>query len=174
MGGVTYQVSSAGATSLALECKRLDGNTAADVSLGFNNANSTASVLNINVDCVVPTKPKGEGGVSLGKSTDTFTNIFTDGVTIADDGVGTVKLLAREFTNNTVSSAYVGISGSSLYAVSIRTADVDASSNLVTATPTVLIDKSSPQSGTWVPLQYQSGSWRSGGNYIISLYRRIL
>ena len=177
MGGITYQVSSAGATSLALECKRLDGNTAADVSLGFNNANSTASVLNINVDCVVPTKPKsavGEGGVSLGKSTNTFTNIFTDGLTITNDGVGTVKLLARIYNGTT--SAYASVDGNELYAAAFVTDTETTSGNLIKASVVLTIDKTATQNGTWQPLQYLSGSWHSNtnGNTVIGLYRRIV
>lgn len=178
MSSVTYQVSDQGSSKLILACKRLDGNTVAGVSLGFNAADAAASTLNLNVDYVIPTKPKdsgGYGGVSLGKLTDTFTGVFTDGVTITeDDGIGTVKLLAREFTSNLVISAYTNVQGSSLYAVSFITSNVETSGSIVTANPTILINKGVGQIGTWQPLQYQSGAWRVGGNYIVSLYRRIL
>ena len=174
MGSVTYQVNKTGSANLVLSCKRLDGTTATDVSLGFSNATSAASALRLNTSYVLPTMPKDDGGVSLGNASNTFTNVFTDGLTITEDGIGTVKLLAREFTANTNVVAYKNVSGAYLYAVSFRTSDVTVSGDLVIAVPTIIIDKSTSQPGTWEPVQYQSGSWRNNGNYLIGLYRRIL
>lgn len=171
MSSATYQASNDGASKLILECANLDGSSAAQIALGFDTKSATLAMLYINAEQIIPNRP---GSAILGNTAYKFRGIFTDGLTITNDGVGIVKLLAREYTSNSTTSAYANIAGSSLYAVSFRTSAVTTSGSLVFATPTLIIDKSSSQPGTWAPVQYQSGSWRSDGNYIIGLYRRIL
>ena len=153
----------------------------ADIRVGFN-ADKTTPELQLNVANVVPIRASAAGGVTLGRDDAKFTNVYTAGVVLDPDGVGTVKLLAREYIEPTSTSAYVNIQGSSLYAVAMRTSNVRTYGALTTATPELVIDRDAVQSGTWQPLQYLSGSWRtvhpeSGviyGNFIIALYRRIL
>lgn len=143
------------------------------IHVGFNADKSTPE-LQLDVANVVPVRSSSVGGVTLGRDDAKFTNTYTSGIVLDPDGVGTVKLLAREYTAPTSTSAYVNIQGSSLYAVAMRTSNVQTSGALTTATPELVIDRDAVQSGTWQPLQYLSGSWRADGNFIIALYRRIL
>lgn len=149
------------------------GSDRAVIHVGFNADKSTPE-LQLDVANVVPVRSSSAGGVTLGRDDAKFTNVYTAGVVLDPDGVGTVKLLAREYTAPTSTSAYVNIQGSSLYAVAMRTSNVQTSGALTTATPELVIDRDAVQSGTWQPLQYLSGSWRADGNFIIALYRRIL
>ncbi len=150
------------------------GSDRAVIHVGFNDANKTTPELQLDVANVVPIRSSSTGGVTLGRVDAKFTNTYTSGIVLDPDGVGTVKLLAREYTAPTSTSAYVNIQGSSLYAVAMRTSNVQTSGTLTTATPELVIDRDAVQSGTWQPLQYLSGSWRADGNFIIALYRRIL
>lgn len=143
------------------------------IHVGFNDDKVTPE-LQLDVANVVPIRSSSAGGVTLGRDDAKFTNTYTSGIVLDPDGVGTVKLLAREYTAPTSTSAYVNIQGSSLYAVAMRTSNVQTSGALTTATPELVIDRDAVQSGTWQPLQYLSGSWRADGNFIIALYRRIL
>ena len=143
------------------------------IHVGFNADKSTPE-LQLDVANVVPVRSSSVGGVTLGRDDAKFTNTYTSGIVLDPDGVGTVKLLAREYTAPTSTSSYVNIPGSSLYAVAMRTSNVQTSGALTTATPELVIDRDAVQSGTWQPLQYLSGSWRADGNFIIALYRRIL
>ena len=150
------------------------GSDRAVIHVGFNDVNKTTPELQLDVANVVPVRSSSVGGVTLGRDDAKFTNTYTSGIVLDPDGVGTVKLLAREYTAPTSTSAYVNIQGSSLYAVAMRTSNVQTSGALTTATPELVIDRDAVQSGTWQPLQYLSGSWRADGNFIIALYRRIL
>ena len=143
------------------------------IRVGFNADKSTPE-LQLDVANVVPTRAAGARSVILGREDAKFANVYTEGIVLDPDGVGTVKLLAREYTAPTSTSAYVNIQGSSLYAVAMRTSNVQTSGAVTTATPELVIDRSAVQTGTWQPLQYLSGSWRADGNFIIALYRRIL
>lgn len=143
------------------------------IHVGFN-ADKVTPELQLDVANVVPVRSSSAGGVTLGRDDAKFTNVYTAGIVLDPDGVGTVKLLAREYSAPTSTSAYVNIQGSSLYAVAMRTSNVQTSGALTTATPELVIDRNAVQSGTWQPLQYLSGSWRTDGNFIIALYRRIL
>lgn len=159
---------------LSLTALSWTGSDRAVIHVGFNDANKTTPELQLDVANVVPVRSSSVGGVTLGRDDAKFTNTYTSGIVLDPDGVGTVKLLAREYTASTSTSAYVNIQGSSLYAVAMRTSNVQTSGALTTATPELVIDRDAVQSGTWQPLQYLSGSWRAGGNFIIALYRRIL
>ena len=66
------------------------------------------------------------------------------------------------------------MSGSNLFSVSFVTGTETVSESITTAQITVVIDKSSPQFGTWQPLNYITGAWRGAGGSIIGMYRRIL
>ena len=158
---------------LSLTAKSWTNSNIAAIHVGFN-VDKTTPELQLNVANVVPIRVSTDGGVTLGRNDAKFTNTYTSGIVLDPDGVGTVKLLAREYTASTSTSAYVNIQGSSLYAVAMRTSNVQTSGALTTATPELVIDRDAVQSGTWQPLQYLSGSWRAGGNFIIALYRRIL
>lgn len=149
------------------------GSNEASIRVGFN-ADKYTPELQLNVANVVPIRSSNAGGVTLGRDDAKFANVYTEGIVLNPDGVGTVKLLAREYTAPTSTSSYVNIPGSSLYAVSMRTSNVQASGAVTTATPELIIDTDAVQAGTWQPLQYLSGSWRADGNFIIALYRRIL
>lgn len=158
---------------LSLTAKSWTNSNIAAIHVGFN-VDKTTPELQLNVANVVPIRASADGGVTLGRNDAKFTNTYTSGIVLDPDGVGTVKLLAREYTASTSTSAYANIQGSSLYAVAMRTSNVQTSGALTTATPELVIDRDAVQSGTWQPLQYLSGSWRAGGNFIIALYRRIL
>ena len=169
---ISYDVVSS-APRLSLGVMRWAGAGRALVRVGFN-ADKVTTELQLDVDNVIPARSFAAGGVTLGRDDAKFTNVYTAGIVLDPDGVGTVKLLAREYTASTSTSAYVNIQGSSLYAVAMRTSNVQTSGALTTATPELVIDRNAVQSGTWQPLQYLSGSWRADGNFIIALYRRIL
>ena len=169
---IDYQVSSS-VSELSLTAISWTNSNIAAIHVGFNDDKTTPE-LQLNVANVVPIRGSVIGGVTLGRNDAKFTNTYTSGIVLDPDGVGTVKLLAREYTASTSTSAYVNIQGSSLYAVAMRTSNVQTSGALTTATPELVIDRSAVQSGTWQPLQYLSGSWRADGNFIIALYRRIL
>lgn len=158
---------------LSLTAQSWVNSNIAAIHVGFNADKSTPE-LQLDVANVVPIRSSAAGGVTLGRDDAKFTNVYTAGIVLDPDGVGTVKLLAREYTASTSTSAYVNIQGSSLYAVAMRTSNVQTSGALTTATPELVIDRDAVQSGTWQPLQYLSGSWRADGNFIIALYRRIL
>lgn len=157
---------------LSLTAKSWVNSNIAAIHVGFNADKSTPE-LQLDVANVVPIRAAA-AGVTLGREDAKFANVYTEGIVLDPDGVGTVKLLAREYTASTSTSAYVNIQGSSLYAVAMRTSNVQTSGALTTATPELVIDRDAVQSGTWQPLQYLSGSWRADGNFIIALYRRIL
>lgn len=170
LAAINYDVVSS-VSRLSLGVMSWVGAHRAIVRVGFN-ADKVTPELQLDVANVVPTR--AAGGVTLGRDDAKFTNVYTAGIVLDPDGVGTVKLLAREYTASTSTSAYVNIQGSSLYAVAMRTSNVQTSGALTTATPELVIDRDAVQSGTWQPLQYLSGSWRADGNFIIALYRRIL
>lgn len=180
LAGIGYNVVSS-AARLSLVTMRWTGAGRAMIHVGFN-ADKITPELQLDVANVVPVRSSSAGGVTLGRDDAKFTNTYTSGIVLDPDGVGTVKLLAREYIEPTSTSAYVNIQGSSLYAVAMRTSNVRTYGALTTATPELVIDRDAVQSGTWQPLQYLSGSWRtvhpeSGviyGNFIIALYRRIL
>lgn len=172
LAAISYDVVSS-APRLSLGVMRWTGAGRALVRVGFN-ADKVTPELQLDVDNVIPARSFSAGGVTLGRDDAKFTNTYTSGIVLDPDGVGTVKLLAREYTAPTSTSAYVNIQGSSLYAVAMRTSNVQTSGALTTATPELVIDRDAVQSGTWQPLQYLSGSWRADGNFIIALYRRIL
>lgn len=169
---INYDVSSS-VSRLGLTAISWTSSNRAAIHVGFN-ADKTTPELQLNVANVVPIRSSSAGGVTLGRDDAKFTNVYTAGIVLDPDGVGTVKLLAREYTAPTSTSAYVNIQGSSLYTVAMRTSNVQTSGALTTATPELVIDRDAVQSGTWQPLQYLSGSWRADGNFIIALYRRIL
>lgn len=172
LADIEYRVVS-GVAALRLEAISWTSSNMASIHVGFN-ADKTTPELQLDVANVVPVRSSNVGGVTLGRDDAKFTNVYTAGIVLDPEGVGTVKLLAREYTAPTSTSSYVNIPGSSLYAVSMRTSNVQASGAVTTATPELIIDTDAVQSGTWQPLQYLSGSWRSDGNFIIALYRRIL
>ena len=172
LGYIDYSVSSS-VSRLSLTAISWTSSNRANIHVGFN-ADKTTAELQLDVANVVPIRSSSAGGVTLGRDDAKFTNTYTSGIVLDPDGVGTVKLLAREYTAPTSTSAYVNIQGSSLYAVAMRTSNVQTSGALTTATPELVIDRDAVQSGTWQPLQYLSGSWRADGNFIIALYRRIL
>lgn len=173
LADIQYNVVSS-VSCLSLTALSWTGSDRAVIHVGFNDANKTTPELQLDVANVVPIRSSSAGGVTLGRDDAKFTNTYTSGIVLDPDGVGTVKLLAREYTAPTSTSAYVNIQGSSLYAVAMRTSNVQTSGAVTTATPELVIDRDAVQSGTWQPLQYLSGSWRADGNFIIALYRRIL
>lgn len=172
LADIGYQIISS-APRLSLTTLSLSSVNTAAIHVGFN-ADKTTPELQLDVANVIPARSSNAGGVTLGRDDARFTNVYTEGIVLDPDGVGTVKLLAREYTAPTSTSSYVNIPGSSLYAVSMRTSNVQASGAVTTATPELIIDTDAVQAGTWQPLQYLSGSWRADGNFIIALYRRIL
>ena len=173
LADIGYSVTSS-LSGLKLTAISWTGSNRAVIHVGFNTADESTPELQLDVANVVPVRSSSAGGVTLGRDDAKFTNTYTSGIVLDPDGVGTVKLLAREYTAPTSTSSYVNIPGSSLYAVSMRTSNVQASGAVTTATPELIIDTDAVQAGTWQPLQYLSGSWRADGNFIIALYRRIL
>ena len=170
LASIKYQADATGSSMIHIVCTNSARTSAASVDLGFDTLTDTTSSLKLNVDSVEP----GRANTTIGTTNNKFANVYTDGVTIANDGIGTIKLLARMYTNNTVNSAYSNVSGSNLFAVSFVTDTETVSGSISTAQITAVIDKSSTQAGTWQPLSYISGSWRGAGGSVIGMYRRIL
>ena len=172
LGYINDTINTAGKSATAIANLNLDGTHTAEIAIVHNtkNANTAEAVLT-NVTRVIPDV---SGNIDLGSSSNKIGTIYSKSLILDNDGVGTVKLLAREYTDNSTTGAYSNVSGASLYAVSFTSSSVTVSGSLTRANCALVIDHDSPQSGTWQPIQRLSGSWRSGGNYIIGLYRRIL
>ena len=172
LGYINDTINTAGKSATAIANLNLDGTHTAEIAIVHNTKNATtAEAVLTNVTRVIPDV---SGNIDLGSNSNKIGTIYSKSLILDNDGVGTVKLLAREYTNNSTNSAYSNVSGSSLYAVSFTSSSVTVSGSLTRANCALVIDHNSPQSGTWQPIQQLSGSWRSGGNYIIGLYRRIL
>ena len=172
LGYINDTINTAGKSATAIANLNLDGTHTAEIAIVHNTKNATtAEAVLTNVTRVIPDT---SGNVDLGSNSNKIGTIYSKSLILDNDGVGTVKLLAREYTDNSTTSAYSNVSGSSLYAVSFTSSSVTVSGSLTRASCALVIDHNSPQSGTWQPIQQLSGSWRSGGNYIIGLYRRIL
>lgn len=169
LANVSYRAGTAGSSVISAECYNNKKTSSCGITLGFDSAASENAVLGLNVDKIIPART----GTVFGDTDNKFANINTSGITLDEDGVGTIKLLARTYTTNAATSAYASIAGSNLYAVAFVTESESASGNLVKASTTVVIDKSAQQQGTWQPLQYLSGTWRDAGDTIIGMYRRI-
>lgn len=170
LASIKYKAETTGSSIIHIECSNSAGTSSGSVDLGFDTLTDTTSSLKLNVDSVEPVR----ANTTIGTTDNKFANVYTSGVTLDNDGIGTIKLLARVYTSNTVTPAYSNVSGSNLFPVSFVTGTETASGSLVTAQITAVIDKSSPQSGTWQPLSYISGSWRGAGGSVIGMYRRIL
>ena len=172
LGYINDTINTAGKSATAIANRNLDGTHTAEIAIVHNTKNATtAEAVLTNVTRVIPDT---SGNVDLGSNSNKIGTIYSKSLILDNDGVGTIKLLAREYTDNSTTSAYSNVSGSSLYAVSFTSSSVTVSGSLTRASCALVIDHDSPQSGTWQPIQRLSGSWRSGGNYIIGLYRRIL
>ena len=170
LASIKYKAEATGSSIVHIECSNSAKTSSASVDLGFDTLTDTTSSLKLNVDSVEPVR----ANTTIGTTNNKFANVYTSGVTLDNDGIGTIKLLARVYTSNTVTSAYSSVSGSNLFPVSLVTNTETVSGSIVTAQITAVIDKSSPQSGTWQPLNYISGSWRGAGGSVIGMYRRIL
>ena len=172
LGYINDTINTAGKSATAIANRNLDGTHTAEIAIVHNTKNATtAEAVLTNVTRVIPDT---SGNVDLGSNSNKIGTIYSKSLILDNDGVGTIKLLAREYTDNSTTSAYSNVSGSSLYAVSFTSSSVTVSGSLTRASCALVIDHDSPQSCTWQPIQRLSGSWRSGGNYIIGLYRRIL
>ena len=172
LGYINDTINTAGKSATAIANRNLDGTHTAEIAIVQKTKNATtAEAVLTNVTRVIPDT---SGNVDLGSNSNKIGTIYSKSLILDNDGVGTIKLLAREYTDNSTTSAYSNVSGSSLYAVSFTSSSVTVSGSLTRASCALVIDHDSPQSGTWQPIQRLSGSWRSGGNYIIGLYRRIL
>lgn len=169
LAGVHYRAGTAGSSNINIECYNNKKTSSGSVSLGFSTPSSTTATLELNVDTIIPLR----ADTVLGTSDYKFANIQSAGVTIDQDGVGTIKMLARVYNSNTQTAAYSRISGANLFAVAFVTGNESASDSLVTAPITVVVDKSASQPGTWQPLQNLFGTWRIEGNILIGMYRRV-
>ena len=169
LANIGYRAGTAGSSVINIECYNNKKTSSGSISFGFDTAASETAILKLNADKVIPIR----ADAVLGDTANKFANINTSGITLDEDGVGTIKLLARTYTTNAATSAYANIAGSNLYAVAFVTESESESGALVKSSATIVIDKSAPQQGTWQPLQYLSGSWRNAGNTIIGMYRRI-
>ena len=170
LASVYYRAGTDGSSSIHVTCSNSKRTSSASIDVTFDTLSDTSSVITLNSDTVEP----GRVNTTLGTVTNKFAGVYSSGITLDSDGVGTIKLLARVYSGT--SSAYANVSGTNLYAVSFVTDTESASGNIVKAPAVLVIDKSSQQQGTWQPLQYLSGSWHSdtGGSTVIGLYRRIL
>lgn len=169
LAGVHYRAGTAGSSNINIECYNNKKTSSGSVSLGFSTPSSTTATLELNVDTIIPRR----GITVLGTSDYRFANVFSAGVTIDKDGVGTIKMLARVYNSNIQTAAYAFIPGDNLFAVAFVTGNETASDSLVTAPITVVVDKSASQPGTWQPLQNLFGTWRMYGNILIGMYRRV-
>lgn len=170
LAGVKYRAETTGSSMVHIECSNSARTSSTSIDLGFDTLTDTTSSLKLNVDSVEP----GRANTTIGTTNNKFANVYTKGVTLDNDGIGTIKLLARVYTNDTVNGAYSNVSGSNLFSVSFVTGTETVSGSITKSQITMVIDKSSPQSGTWQPLNYITGSWRGAGGSIIGMYRRIL
>ena len=170
LASIQYKAEATGSSMIHLECANGNRTSLASVDLGFDTLDDTTASLKLNVDTVEP----GRVNTSIGTTNNKFANVYTKGVTLDNDGIGTIKLLARVYTNDTINVAYSNVSGSNLFPVAFVTGTETVSGSITTAQITAVIDKSSPQSGTWQPLNYITGSWRGAGGSVIGMYRRIL
>lgn len=170
LASIQYKAEATGSSIIHLECSNSKRTSSASVDLGFDTLDDTTSSLKLNVDSVEP----GRVNTTIGTTNNKFANVYTNGVTLDNDGIGTIKLLARVYTSDTINGAYSNVSGSNLFSVSFVTGTETVSGSITTAQITVVIDKSSPQSGTWQPLNYITGAWRGAGGSVIGMYRRIL
>jgi hypothetical protein len=170
LASIKYTADATGSSMIHIACTNSARTSSASVDLGFDTLTDTTSSFKLNVDSVEP----GRANTTIGTTNNKFANVYTSGVTLDNDGIGTIKLLARVYTNNTINVAYSNVSGSNLFPVSFVTGTETVSGSIAEAQITAVIDKSSPQSGTWQPLNYITGSWRGAGGSVIGMYRRIL
>ena len=170
LANIQYKAEATGSSIIHVECSNSARTSSASVDLGFDTLTDTTSAFKLNVDSIEP----GRANTTIGTTNNKFANVYTNGVTLDNDGIGTIKLLARVYTNNTINVAYSNVSGSNLFPVSFVTGTETVSGSITTSQITAVIDKSSPQTGTWQPLNYITGSWRGAGGSVIGMYRRIL
>jgi len=161
-----------GSATFEIATSNLNGSGTCSLTIAHETKTAaSADLIFTNIDNLIPDI---SGGINVGTESKKINTVRTAGLILDTDGVGTIKLLAREYTANTNTSAYSNINGNILYPVSIATYSATTSNNLTRTLPKIVIDHNSPQNGTWQPLQQLSGAWREDSNYIIGLYRRVL
>lgn len=173
LGAIRETITATGSSTLDVACYNLKGKSSSKIGINFATKSATSgNVILTNVSAVIPDT---SGGVEIGNTTNKIGMVTTEGIRLDNDGVGTIKLLARAYTSNTVTNAYASaISGDQLFPVTLATSNVVSSNGITNADAKIVINNNEPQSGSWQPLQILSGAWRNGGNYIIGLYRRVL